>query len=72
MVNEQFQANVEFLANDPVNFYQPDMFKRLWEARNLDKVTPRPNPGAFKRRVEAQKALQTSLYAPAVSERVSK
>jgi hypothetical protein len=70
--NEQFQANVEFLANDPADFYQPDVFKRIWEARNLDKVTPRPNSEAFKRRVEAQKALQTSLYAPAVSERVSK
>ena len=70
--NEQFQANVEFLANDPVDFYQNDMFKRLWESRNLDKVTPRVNPEAFKRHVEAQKEFKINLYKAEVAERVAK
>jgi len=75
--SDQFQMNVEFLKNEPVNYYQPDVFKRIWDYGTERKLTSRfelqgVDLANKKVRNEAYKKYLTEIYKPKLSERVPK
>jgi hypothetical protein len=60
-LNAQIQANVNFLANEPDRI-QPNVYKRLWEYRNLGKVTPREFDPTRQERLDFADAMRKKAY----------
>ena len=67
-LNAQIQSNVNFLANEPDRI-QPNVYKRLWEYRNLGKVTPREFDPNRQERLDFEDAMRKKAYLFEYNER---
>ena len=61
-LNQQIQANAEFLANEPDRI-QPDIYRRLSEYRMSRKTTPRPFDAEREARLKAESEFRRNTYS---------
>ena len=61
-LNQQIQANAEFLANEPDRI-QPDIYRRLSEYRMSRKTTQRPFDAEREARLKAESEFRRNTYS---------
>ena len=60
-LNNEIQSNIEFLANEPERV-QPNVYQRIWDYRNVGKVTPRPFDPERENKLELERQIRMNAF----------